>query len=95
MVVGNADERLRLGVANRRTVAPDQALRGEREHVGEAVGRDHEEQEPGPPVEQGDRESDRDPDEPERPDLREPDEDVVERAGPVMDDPALEMAIRA
>jgi len=44
-------------------------------------------------VEQGDRESDRDPDEPERPDLGEPDEDVVERAGPVMDDPALEMTI--
>jgi len=52
-------------------------------------------QQPGPPLEQSNRESDRDPDEPERPDLGEPDEDVVERAGPVMDDPALEMAIRA
>jgi hypothetical protein len=95
VVLGDADERLRERIAKRRPVAVDQRLARQGKSVGESGGGDHEQQKPRPALEEREDERDPDPQEAERPDLREPDEDVVGRAGPVVDDEALELAVKA
>jgi hypothetical protein len=90
VVVRHVDERLRLGVAERRPLHVDDALDRAREQVGDPVCGEDGKQERRPTAEQREREPDPDPDEAEGADPREPDEDVVETAaGTVMDDPAL------
>ena len=93
MVVRHPDERLGERIAERRSVAVDQRLARQGERVGKPVGGKHEQQEPRPALEEREDERDRDPHEPERPDLREPDEDMVGRAGPVVDEEALELPV--
>jgi hypothetical protein len=93
VVARHGDERLRLGVAERGALHVDDALDRAGSDVGDSIRREDGEQERGPAPEQREREPGPDPDEPERADPREPDEDVVEGAGPVVDDPALEVAV--
>jgi hypothetical protein len=93
VVSGDAHEGLGTRIPNGRAVDVEHALQGERERVGEAVRRGDDEQDRGSSLQQRHRERDPDPDEPEGADLREPDEDVVEDAGPVVDDKALEVPV--
>jgi hypothetical protein len=93
VVARHVDERLRLGVAEGRSLDVDDALDRACEDVGDPVRGEHEEHQRRPAAEQGQSEPDPDPDEPERADPREPDEDVVEDAGPVVDDEALEVSV--
>ncbi len=75
------------------TMTRDQRLQQTRRQVGDNIGSDHEQHEPGPPPEHGDHDGDSDPDEPERADPRQTLEEPVQPADAVAGNPALEVTI--
>src|SRR5438105_4601859 len=91
----HVDERLRLGVDERRALSPDPLAQAVRERVRSSVGGNEQTEEPGPPHEDRQKETCRNEDESLAPDPREVDEEPVQPPGAVMDDPALEVPVRA
>jgi hypothetical protein len=87
-------ERARLGVARRGTLLAEDGLEQGRDDVGDGDRAEGDDEDAVPLPHQSQDSGDHDPDEPEPADPREILEDRVERACAVVDDPALEVAVR-
>jgi hypothetical protein len=86
-------ERLRLRVDERRAVATDRLPQREGQTVGDEVGGEQYDEEPGPAPDQRKHGTNQDEQEPLGADPREVDEQPVQPADPVLDDPALQVPV--
>ncbi|HET7856174.1 MAG TPA: hypothetical protein VFL41_06925 [Gaiellaceae bacterium] len=92
-VARRRDERLRLRVDDRRTVAVDEPAQELRGDLRDRVGDEGEPEDLGAAPEQSGGERQEQPEQTDAPELRERDEDAVQPVLAVEDDPALEPAI--
>lgn len=84
------DQRFRLRVVDRRTVAADQPAQNVRADLGGGVGGEHVPEDGRPAPEHGGEEPEQEPQKADAAQVRESNEDRVEPVGPVVDDPALQ-----